>query len=677
MSNTDENPFGDGGSKPSLPVRERSLFDKGIDLKFDDHGAPEYDGGVCQYSIMKGGYLPVGKTVGTLAPDCYKIGATDAGIIFMPQKIVTDNLLRLPDSKSDEVIEELERFWTLKHTFKEYGFAHKRGVLLYGPPGCHGRGTQILMFDGSLKNVEDVQVGDRLMGPDSSPRTVLKLARGKDKMVRITPVKGESFIVNYNHILHLTPSHVNDTFSCALNLSVEDYIENTSKVFKDRFKLKRTKVEFSEQTLSIDPYILGLWLGDGNTDSLGLTTIDAPIKRIWADYGKKYNLKIKAHKKRLNARCETIMLSAGNFKGVNPEGRNPLLNKFKTLGLMGNKHIPQIYLSSSRKQRLELLAGLIDSDGHATQKECRITKTKFGSGYDYITKLPHLAEQFVYLCRSLGFAAYLKKCTKGCYVGKHKYFSGTYYRVSVSGHLEEVPVRLERKKCKKRKQIKNVLHTGFSYEVLPEDNYYGFSLDKDHLYLTGDFTIHHNSGKSSTLRVIGANLINKGGVVFIGQQPAQLSWGLSEFRKIEPNKPCVVVLEDIDTIIRTWGESEVLALLDGESQIENVVYIATTNYPENLDGRVINRPSRFDRIVKIDMPNLEARKLYLTNKIQTHMHNGVDLAAETEGLSIAHLKELIVGVFCQQNSLQETLQRLKKMKYVPKSSDSGITMGIK
>src|SRR5690606_38395846 len=121
-------------------------------------------------------------------------------------------LLELPEMRSEEVINIVENFWNSEKDYKEGnqfvigGATYKAGIMLYGPPGCHAKGTKILMFDGTTKNVEDIDVGDRLMGPDSKPKEVLKLARGKETMVRITPTKGDSFIINMGHILHLTPS---------------------------------------------------------------------------------------------------------------------------------------------------------------------------------------------------------------------------------------------------------------------------------------------------------------------------------------------------------------------------------------------------------------------------------------------------------------------------------------
>jgi Hom_end-associated Hint/ATPase family associated with various cellular activities (AAA)/LAGLIDADG-like domain len=635
-------------------------------------------GALTQYASFGGAFTPTSDTIKTLPPDCYTLQMTMEGnIIFKPQKLVTDSLMRLPDSKSDEVIAEITKFWNLKDKFKKYGFAHKRGFLLWGPPGCHNKGTKILMSDGTSKQVEDILIGDKLMGPDSEPRTVLELRRGRDKMVKVTPTKGEPFIVNYHHMFHLEPTHENDTVRCALNISAKDLIENTAKPFKDRFKLVRKEVKFEEKILKIPPYILGLWLGDGTRAAPQLTSMDEEIATEWCEYGKSLGLKVRITKQQINSKASSYQFSS-NTDGKYGKGTNTFINLLKHYKLWGHKFIPQDYLTSSREQRLELLAGLIDTDGSTGTG----TKTKFGTGYDYITKDRELADNVVFLSRSLGLAAYIRKCIKGCYVGKHKYFEGEYFRIYISGDASVVPTKLGRKQCKVRKSIKDVKRTGFTLEVLPEDAYYGFTLDRDHLYLTSDFTVHHNSGKTSTVSLTINDMVKAGGIVLLGDNPSILSKSLAEFRAIESERPLAVILEDIDTIIANYGESGVLSILDGEAQVENVVFLATTNYPERLDGRVINRPSRFDRVVKIGMPNDQAREMFLLSKLGTTTAKDsktgetIDLIKVTDGFSIAHIKEMIISAYCQENPIKEVLERLKKMKHKPSSDSESGKLGI-
>lgn len=357
-------------------------------------------------------------------------------------------------------------------------------VGIIGAPGCHAKDTEILMYDGTVKKVQDVAVGDLLMGPDSTPRTVLQLRRGREKMVKINPLRSDSFVVNMNHILHLTPSKLKQKGKIPgnLNITVANYIEGTNKkqaTLLHGYKLVKTGVEFETKYLEIDPYILGLWLGDGHSHAPVLTTMDKEIMDHWLEFAEQNQLKVAKHK--AGGKAASYALS-GEVRGVN------MLREFlKKNNLINNKHIPQNYLLSSRKDRLKLLAGLIDTDGY---------KEPNGKGWEISSKFESLAKQIVFLARSLGFHASINKRKKSC-THKGKKIWGDYFIVYISGkNCEEVPVRLERKKVTAPTST-NPLLQGFTYEVLEEDDYYGFTLDKDHLYLTSDFFIHHNSGKTS------------------------------------------------------------------------------------------------------------------------------------------------------------------------------------
>lgn len=198
------------------------------------------------------------------------------------------------------------------------------------------------------------------------------------------------------------------------------------------------------------------------------------------------------------------------------------------------------------------------------------------------------------------------------------------------------------------------------------------------------------SGKTTTVQMLSKMVIDKGGISVYVSDPKIAANGLELMRRIEPNRPVVVMLEDIDAIIKEHGEPSLLALLDGELQIDNVVFVATTNYPELLDKRIINRPSRFDIVRKIPMPSAEARRVYLTAKNDRLLTAGeiefpsniedpksptvkkTELDAWislTDNYSIAHLKELIVSVECFERPLVEVVRRLNKM--IKKAPHSG------
>lgn len=167
------------------------------------------------------------------------------------------------------------------------------------------------------------------------------------------------------------------------------------------------------------------------------------------------------------------------------------------------------------------------------------------------------------------------------------------------------------------------------------------------------------SGKTSILSIVSQKMVEKDGIVLISNNPGLTSSGLQMLREIEPERTIVVIMEDMDTLINSHGENTILSLLDGENSVGGVVYVATTNYPERLPERIIDRPSRFDRVVEIGFPSPAAREMYLASRgVKEDMPKWVAL---TDGFSIAHMKELIVGVCCFGQKIEDVANRLAGM----------------
>lgn len=187
------------------------------------------------------------------------------------------------------------------------------------------------------------------------------------------------------------------------------------------------------------------------------------------------------------------------------------------------------------------------------------------------------------------------------------------------------------------------------------------------------------SGKTSTIQLLSAMIIEKGGLAIYISAPSLAARGLELLRRIEPKRPIIAILEDLDAIIahNPHTEADLLSLIDGELQIDNIVFVATTNYPEDLDKRLTNRPSRFDVVREIGMPTDAARTVFLTAKNerlakpenQQELKTWVDLS---KGFSIAHMKEMIICVECYEHTVQAVAKRLKKMMEVDvKVQDNG------
>ncbi len=345
-------------------------------------------------------------------------------------------------------------------------------VVLEAPVGCHEKGTPIMLVSGSTRLVEDIKVGDSVMGSDGMPQRVTELKRGRSKMVRIIPTKGDSFVVNVDHILTLVETETSEV----VDVRVRDFFE-WSAWKASQHKLFRAPVElfFENQVspLDISPYVMGLLLGDGAlTKGVQICKADEelvePLKAEATKFGLQYRFSGDVHRIVNEARKPNTMY--GQLKG------------FGLAVISEERFIPPVYKTSSKEDRLQVLAGLMDTDGHLS---C--------GGFDYISKSYQLADDVVFVARSVGLAAYLSPCEKHDQFG----LGGVYYRVSISGDCSFIPTRITRKQSGPRKQKKNVLRTGFTWELLPEDDFFGFSLDGDGRFLLGDFTVTHNTGKSA------------------------------------------------------------------------------------------------------------------------------------------------------------------------------------
>ena len=354
--------------------------------------------------------------------------------------------------------------------------------------GCHQQGHPILMADGSVKKVELIVEGEYVMGNDSTPRKVIRLCRGSGNMYRITPRRGTPFVVNEDHVLSLvrTPRYRRGSGvgngGAVDNVSVREYLTK-SKTWKHIRKLYRTAVDFKcEYSLEIDPRILGLLLGDGCLlyNQASYCSSDEELLKEVYDYAvQKHGLSPRACNRNGSV---SLMLSCGH-KGKN---KNGLIKALRSLGLLGcdsyHKFIPKKYLTANYKDRMDLFAGLIDTDGY------------IGHGIDYVTVSKQLSDDMSFLARSLGYSAHtsvkIAKCQSGA--------SRVAYRTSISGDLSIIPMRrkFHLKKIYKRKQKKDHLKSGFSIENIGFGDYFGFELDGNHLYVDGFFMVHHNSGKS-------------------------------------------------------------------------------------------------------------------------------------------------------------------------------------
>jgi DNA polymerase elongation subunit (family B) len=382
--------------------------------------------------------------------------------------------------------------------------------------GCVDPNTTILMWGGSKKLAKDIHIGDELIGDDGTKRTVQDICEGVDDMYEIHQHKFDNYIVNSQHILtfkisghcsiywldkkkmwtigwlDMNKRKFNFKSMCTtittktkeevyedmvkyrntldtndiLEIKVKDYLTLPDSV-KNKLKgYKTTGVQWKHRDVPIDPYIFGMWLGNGDNDGLGFTSQDNELIEKWESWCSDNNAKVEH-------------ISGKRWRTSLKE----ILKKYK---LFNNKHIPSIYIQNDRKTRLSLLAGIIDTDGHVGSNGRFIIITQVRK---------ELSEQIMYLTRSLGMSAFCKEShTKWTWNNETKYDYA--YEVSISGEgLEDIPTILGYKKCLKRQQQKNALVSGIKITHIGKGPFNGWQIDGNERFLLGDFTVTHNSTK--------------------------------------------------------------------------------------------------------------------------------------------------------------------------------------
>lgn len=368
-----------------------------------------------------------------------------------------------------------------------------------GPSGygkCHGEGQEILMHDLTIKKVEDVRIGDVVMGADGSGRTVKTLHSGVDMIYKVTPNKGSSYTVNSEHVLY-TESNANvpsrDMVKDSPYLVSAKKFSELPKHYKEHVLSGKYADMFNLGGESVrGAYILGLWLAEGETNGTGITLNKEDIELH------------EELKKFCSNRSYTLTVSPTNDRkgSITYRVTGGFINELRDCGVYGYKHIPKKIMLANQETRLKLLAGMLDGDSY------------YNNGvYELILKKNQLAEDVVLLARTLGLIVTVKDKFSKC----PNFEGDVYSRITIAGLTDRIPNRLLRKKSV-RTPNKNPLRTGIRVEEIGIGNYYGFEVDGDHLYCLPDGQITHNSTLCSTVAAEIRLAGYKVGMIFLEEE---------------------------------------------------------------------------------------------------------------------------------------------------------------
>jgi len=469
-----------------------------------------------------------------------------------------------------------------------------------GQFGCLSPDTPILMWNGSIKPAKEIIIGDVLVGDDGNPRNVLRTTSGIDEMFEICDIQGKKMVVNSQHILTLY-FEKNNKIIWKDNMWIIYYFDNITikskcikpvdeiKIYKSNHKSNISKedaliemkkfqnniimlynsskiidikleeynklsnmyknqlymvsnynnINWKKQNVTIDPYIFGAWLGDGDHDGTGFTSIDEELIKsyvLWADTingeithksNKNRNDYYRYGIRRKNSGISTsigdenhsslncigcitskLKLSICDFKfekttekcnyGVTSNGQkrsnlNPFSQILKKNNLYKNKHIPLEYIYNDEETRLQLLAGFIDTDGHINQNNTSCPNVQISQ-----SERQHglLIDQLNIIAQSLGFATSITYSKKNKQTKINK-LDATIKTLKIFGKdIEKIPTKLFRKKIvnlSENRIHKEYNYTQFNVKPLGKGEFYGWSINENERFLLGNFVVTHNS----------------------------------------------------------------------------------------------------------------------------------------------------------------------------------------
>jgi len=168
-------------------------------------------------------------------------------------------------------------------------------------------------------------------------------------------------------------------------------------------------------------------------------------------------------------------------------------------------------------------------------------------------------------------------------------------------------------------------------------------------------------GKTIITNRIAEEVITKyNGICLLLEQAGEIAIAFDVLNSLQPNTPVVVVLEELDVLLQR-DEREMLVLLDGAIQKENVMFLATTNHIDKIPKRIL-RPGRFGLVVEMHYPTEEARRMFFETKLGVGHESINTFVSMSDGLSIDELKEIIMSCVIFQNDIHSVVERIKNTR---------------
>ena len=375
--------------------------------------------------------------------------------------------------------------------------------------------TATLYTDNGEIQIGNAKIGDKIFGADGKLTTITGVyPQGQVDTFELTLRDGRKVYCCDEHLWKVWNTNKQKYEVLPLKEIKKDFLSKRKVSYKNSkgveakyFIPNNAPVEYSENYLPIDPYFLGLWLGDGTKRTLAITTVDREI----SDYVYKY-----ANENQLKVTQQGISYNING--GMSGGLRNPLLSKFRELELIDNKHIPNCYFYSSIEQRMELLRGLMDTDGCCNKNGV----------IEFCTTDSNIANGFYRLARSLGISVTVKKVINNTYnspkTGKTK--AKDKYRFNL---MTDKPVFKLKRKLDNIKSYRGDKTSIIDIKPYKKEFATCITVDnEDKCFLTDNYTVTHNS-------IIAGSCVGHQ-YTFYANSECVVSGGAANYIKLATNK---------------------------------------------------------------------------------------------------------------------------------------------
>lgn len=322
--------------------------------------------------------------------------------------------------------------------------------------------------------IGELSVGDEVLGSDGNPTTVTGVfPQGLRPVYKITLSDGSSTECDEDHLWYVR--NTLDGKASAFEVLTTKQIKESGKKYALPF---RNAAQHYVKELPIDPYLLGLLIGDGGTSTgaVYITSIDKEIIDYCANIAGDYDCELR------NRGKITYQFATKKLNGFHGNSFNQLADFIYGLGLKctsHDKHIPKEYLFASEEQRLALLQGLMDTDG---------TCGKNGhASFNSVSE--QLANDVAMLIRGLGGS-----CSVNTRIGKYNNEPHISYAVHLWSTDKFIPFRLARKVERFKLNGRKTPVTITGIDFIGHKECVCISVEnKDRLYLTKDYIVTHNT----------------------------------------------------------------------------------------------------------------------------------------------------------------------------------------